>query len=422
MVDTCLQDTPSSSKSSRSSAKTPNSTAKVTGPLVKLDTFATTAVLRKLSSIVTAEVIARIGDRWHNAHNKGMVASIIRNHIINTDMEGIGDSYDSMRKLYPAGEVVMVVRFLRSGQHAARKHRENVAKIVASLFRDTPADAALVHVKKEVFGVEGGKAIMNDDHPAIKEMLGLPKGDHCFNSPVQYNHLLTHSCSGEATKLVLFETAESAAAGEVAASGDQSKDIQINFTDFIANLFHFKAGAKGYSIDPDRFGQVPLFLKNKDENTVLNDFFFYIFSRALTWQSLTRYNPRKPNHDWPGGYVAIEASASGPELPAVPWLSKNFVAYLESFLGAAPYYKTTDTRNKLERRFAKALKGLNSLDNAKFDQYVMRKLRAWYTKFPPKPRGEGGAADSDEDVAEAGDGAETPAAGDSGPELSGDEK
>jgi len=44
-----------------------------------------------------------------------------------------------------------------------------------------PANAALVHVKKEVFGVEGGKAIMNDDHPAIKEMLGLPKGDHCFN-------------------------------------------------------------------------------------------------------------------------------------------------------------------------------------------------------------------------------------------------
>jgi len=107
-----------------------------------------------------------------------------------------------------------------------------------------------------------------------------------------------------------------------------------------------------------------------------------------------------------------------------PWLSKNFVAYLESFLGAAPYYKTTDTRNKLERRFAKALKGLNRLDDDKYDQYVMRKLRAWYTKFPPKPRGEGGAADSDEDVAEAGagDGAETPAAGDSGPDCSGDEQ
>jgi hypothetical protein len=180
MVDPCLQQTPSSSKSSRSSAKTPKSTAKETGPLVRLDKFATTAVLRKLSGDLTAQVIARVGDRWHNAHNKGIVASIIRHHIIHTDMNGIGDSYDDMRKSHPPGEIDMVIRFLRSGQHAARQHRENVAKIVASLFRDTPADAALVHVKKEVFGVEGGKAIMNDDHPAIKELLGLPKGDNCL--------------------------------------------------------------------------------------------------------------------------------------------------------------------------------------------------------------------------------------------------
>jgi hypothetical protein len=220
---------------------------------------------------------------------------------------------------------------------------------------------------------------------------------------------------------VLFETAESAAAGEVAASGDQTKDIQINFTDFIANLFHFKAGTKGYSIDPARFGEVPLFFKDKNENTVLNDLFFYIFSRALTWQALTWYNPKTVDHEWPNGYGAIPASASGPDLPAVPWLSKNFVAYFESFLGAAPYYKSTDTKNKLDRRFAKALKGLNRLDDAKFDQYVMRKLRAWYTKFPPTPPAEGGAGDED-DAAEAGTGADTPAAGDSGPEMSGDEQ
>jgi len=177
MVVSCLEQTPGSAKSARSSAKTPNSKAKETAPIVRLDKFATTSVLRRLSGEITAQVIARVGDRWHNAHNKGMVASIIRNHIICTDMDGIGDSYDDMRNSCPAGEVEMVMRFLRSGQHAARQHRENVAKIVASLFRDTPTDAALVHVKKEVFGVEGGKAIMKDDHPAIQELLGLPKGD-----------------------------------------------------------------------------------------------------------------------------------------------------------------------------------------------------------------------------------------------------
>ena len=91
--------------------------------------------------------------------------------------DGIADAYDDMRKSYPPGEIAMIKRFLRTGQHAARQHRENVAKIVASLFRDTPTDAALVHVKKQVFGVEDGKAIMNDDHPAIIKLLGLPKGD-----------------------------------------------------------------------------------------------------------------------------------------------------------------------------------------------------------------------------------------------------
>ena len=178
MVDSCLEQTPGSSKSSKSSAKTPSSTG---NGIVKLDQFATQSVMRRLSTAITAQVIARNGVRWHNAHTKGVVASIIRDHIIQTDMDGIGNDYDDMRNLYPLGEKTMVARYLRSGQHAARQHRENVAKIVASLFRDTPTDAALVHVKKEVFGVEGGKAIMKDDHPAIQELLALPKGDFCFD-------------------------------------------------------------------------------------------------------------------------------------------------------------------------------------------------------------------------------------------------
>ena len=223
---------------------------------------------------------------------------------------------------------------------------------------------------------------------------------------------------------MLFETAESAAAGESAASGDQSKDIQINFTGFLANLFHFKPGSKAYSIDPDRFEQVPLFIKDKEDTTVLNDLFFYIFSRALTWQSLTMHNPKKADHAWPGRYDAIDASASGPDLPAVPWLSKNFVAYFEAFLGAAPYFKSTDSRNKLDRLYGKALKGLNKVDDDKFDQYVMRKLRAWYTKFPPTPSAAANADRADDEAggAEPGSGAETPSGGDSGPELSGGEE
>ena len=222
---------------------------------------------------------------------------------------------------------------------------------------------------------------------------------------------------------MLFEIAESAAAGESAASGDQSKDIQIQFTYFLANLFHFKPESKGYSIDPDIFEQVPLFLKDKDENTVLNELFFYVFSRALSWQSLTMYNPKTAEQveTLPIRYDAIDASASGPDLPAVSGLSKNFVAYFEAFLGAAPYYKSTDVRSKLDQRFSKELKVLNRLDDDKFDQYVRRKLRAWYIKFPPtSPSTADGGAGHDGD-----DGAEEGGAGsggdDSVPAMSGDE-
>jgi hypothetical protein len=222
---------------------------------------------------------------------------------------------------------------------------------------------------------------------------------------------------------VLFETAESAAAGESAASGDQSKDIQINFTDFLANLFHFKQGSKAYSIDPDRFQQVPLFLKNKDENTVLNELFFYVFSRALSWQSLTMYNPKTAEQveTLPIRYDAIDASASGPDLPAVPWLSKNFVAYFEAFLGAAPYYKSTDSRSKLDQRFAKALKVLNRLDDDKFDQYVRRKLRAWYTKFPPNPRSTANDGAGRDEANGADEGGDSSGGDDGVPEMSGAE-
>jgi hypothetical protein len=186
MVDLCLEQTPSSSKSAKSSAstghrQTPSKQEIVSTLDIHLGIFATQSVLHRLSATLTAQVIARIGVRWHNAHNKDVIASIIRDHVIQTDMDQIADSYDDMRKSYPAGEMLMVTRFLRTGQHAARQHRENVAKIVASLFKDTPTDAALVYVKKEVFGVEDGSAIMLPDHPAIKALLGLQKGGFCLN-------------------------------------------------------------------------------------------------------------------------------------------------------------------------------------------------------------------------------------------------
>ena len=73
--------------------------------------------------------------------------------------------------------MTLLGRWLRSGQHAAHKHRETVPEIVASLFKDTPDDEGLVFVKKSVFDVNGGSTIISADHPAMIELLSLPTGD-----------------------------------------------------------------------------------------------------------------------------------------------------------------------------------------------------------------------------------------------------
>ena len=64
-------------------------------------------------------------------------------------------------------------------------------------------------------------------------------------------------------------------------------------------------------------------------------------------------------------YPAIAASKQGPDLPLSPYLFKTLTA------AAAPYYKTTGTRNKLEQRFNKALRELNKVDGEKFQVYIL---------------------------------------------------
>ena len=77
------------------------------------------------------------------------------------------------------------------------------------------------------------------------------------------------------------------------------------------------------------------------------------------------------------------------------YLSKHFVAYIEALFGAAPYYRTTDPRAKLDAHFAKAFNEFNKQDDLRFNQYVACKLRAWFTLFPPTPRVAGAGADDD---------------------------
>ena len=82
-------------------------------------------------------------------------------------------------------------------------------------------------------------------------------------------------------------------------------------------------------------------------------------------------------------FPAVPSTKHHIKLPKTSYLSKHFVAYIEALVGAAPYFRTTDPRMKLDARFAKALSEFNKQDDLRFDQYVARKLRAWFARFPP---------------------------------------
>ena len=50
-------------------------------------------------------------------------------------------------------------------------------------------------------------------------------------------------------------------------------------------------------------------------------------------------------------YQEVEETRSGPALHKTSFLPKTFVTYFEALVAAAPYFKTTDSRSKLEDRF-----------------------------------------------------------------------
>ena len=100
-------------------------------------------------------------------------------------------------------------------------------------------------------------------------------------------------------------------------------------------------------------------------------------------------------------FPAVPSTKHHIKLPKTSYLSKHFVAYIEALVGAAPYFRTTDPRMKLDARFAKALSEFNKQDDLRFDQYVARKLRAWFARTQPTQRV---AATVDDDNTEGGPG------------------
>ena len=76
------------------------------------------AFIRRIAPILTPEDLARIGNKWHGAHNKSMCATMMRAAVRFDDIQGLALVYDQLRAKSPRDELEVIGRFLRSGQHA----------------------------------------------------------------------------------------------------------------------------------------------------------------------------------------------------------------------------------------------------------------------------------------------------------------
>jgi hypothetical protein len=133
-------------------------------------------------STITPELIARLGAKWHGAHNKAAAANVMRNAVIVLDLNGLAVSYEELAAADKKVEMDVVTRMLHSGQHTARQHRERTAALVQEHFAQTPPDNdALRDVKLNVFGVEDGKPIMDPKkHQVFPALHRVYAGDSLY--------------------------------------------------------------------------------------------------------------------------------------------------------------------------------------------------------------------------------------------------
>jgi hypothetical protein len=84
------------------------------------------------------------------------------------NIQRFAQKYDRLRANSPRAELEGVGRFLRSRQHAYRGHRDSVAAIVASLFKQTPPGGVeMLYINETVFGVRDGAPLMDRRHPCL---------------------------------------------------------------------------------------------------------------------------------------------------------------------------------------------------------------------------------------------------------------
>ena len=156
------------------------------------------------------------------------------------------------------------------------------------------------------------------------------------------------------------------------------------------HLCHFKLDQTLYSIKPNDFETLPLFVEGPGATTYLNDFFFYLLSMVPFWQGMKRVGVATVEEvqalgDNAGMYVAIPKTASGPATEATPVISKAMAAYLVAFVGASPFPKKGDRHEgRIEKLYSNAMVRLSNVSDKDFLKYIVRKMtRGFRPKADP---------------------------------------
>ena len=120
--------------------------------------------------------------------------------------------------------------------------------------------------------------------------------------------------------------------------GDRHDPSQQAFSDLLSFLFHWKLDTtegRAYSLRPEDYPRLPLYAKHPIQACYLNEVFWLVYDNlsgaSTAWWSLSFYQ-RSRVEDIEAlaesEFPEIAASPSGNALPAIPKISKHFVAYL----------------------------------------------------------------------------------------------
>ena len=208
-----------------------------TGNIVDVFTADGQGYIREAQKELTPWLISVAGYRWHNRVSREFAQQILRNVTIRKG--GVFAHWDALALRSKSGVQQLLTKFAASHAHSAGKHQGALRDFIVSLFLPTPEkDIKLRFVKEEVFGIENGAPIMDDDHPAIVEMFNQRIIGALCPMSMNLSSLKFNNCvlrTGNFQAKILFENKDSQAKGETTVLQNRAHPSQQKFFELLGS-------------------------------------------------------------------------------------------------------------------------------------------------------------------------------------------